>query len=176
MGNKNSIDGRLTQEILDSKVKDMDILNMKIDVYQLVILEELQNPLLMQNIFNNFENNFNNYMRMMSFNLNKAMNNKDYVKIDNNYNAHIINVVFDYASKKINVVAPKNFNLKNIYLLSLNKLDESYKEPYIDINKLLFQFNANDITNNFINNLELNSLNVPDGGVIEVIKKNDVTN
>ena len=56
MGSSNSsIDGELTQKILDSKVKDIDILNMKIDVYQLVILEEMQNPILMRDIISNFE-------------------------------------------------------------------------------------------------------------------------
>ncbi len=166
MGNKNSIDGRLTQEILDSKVKDMDILNMKIDVYQLVILEEMQNPILMRDIISNFEKNFNNYLRKMTINLNQYMNNENYVKIDNNNNAHIINIIFDFETKKVNVVTPKNFNLKNIYMISLNKLDEGDREPFADINNLLFTFNANDISSNFYNNRELNTLNIPDKGVI----------
>ena len=96
MGSSNSsIDGELTQKILDSKVKDIDILNMKIDVYQLVILEEMQNPILMRDIISNFEKNFNNYLRMMTINLNQYMNNENYVKVDNN-NAHIINIIFDF--------------------------------------------------------------------------------
>ena len=172
MGSSNSsIDGQLTQKVLDSKVKDIDILNMKIDVYQLVILEEMQNPILMRDIISNFEKNFNNYLRTMTINLNQYMNNENYVKVDNN-NAHIINVIFDYASKKINVVTPKNFNLKNIYMISLNKLDEGDREPFADINNLLFTFNANNISSNFYNNLELNTLNIHDQGVIEVIRKN----
>ena len=98
MGSSNSsIDGELTQKILDSKVKDIDILNMKIDVYQLVILEEMQNPILMRDIISNFEKNFNNYLRTMTINLNQYMNNENYVKIDNNNNnAHIINIIFDF--------------------------------------------------------------------------------
>ena len=174
MGSSNSsIDGELTQKILDSKVKDIDILNMKIDVYQLVILEEMQNPILMRDIISNFEKNFNNYLRMMTINLNQYMNNENYVKVDNN--AHIINIIFDFESKKVNVVAPKNFNLKNIYMISLNKIDKQDREPFSDINNLLFKFNANDISSNFYNNLELNTLNIPDKGVIEVIRKNNVT-
>ena len=171
MGSSNSsIDGQLTQKVLDSKVKDIDILNMKIDVYQLVILEEMQNPILMRDIISNFEKNFNNYLRMMTINLNQYMNNENYVKVDNN--AHIINIIFDFESKKVNVVAPKNFNLKNIYMISLNKIDKQDREPFSDINNLLFKFNANDISSNFYNNLELNTLNIPDKGVIEVIRKN----
>ena len=173
MGSSNSsIDGELTQKILDSKVKDIDILNMKIDVYQLVILEEMQNPILMRDIISNFEKNFNNYLRTMTINLNQYMNNENYAKIDNNNNAHIINIIFDFESKKVNVVAPKNFNLKNIYMISLNKIDKQDREPFSDINNLLFKFNANDISSNFYNNLELNTLNIPDKGVIEVIRKN----
>ena len=177
MGSSNSsIDGELTQKILDSKVKDIDILNMKIDVYQLVILEEMQNPILMRDIISNFEKNFNNYLRTMTINLNQYMNNENYVKIDNNNNnAHIINIIFDFETKKVNVVAPKNFNLKNIYMISLNKLDEGDREPFTDINNLLFTFNANDISSNFYNNRELNTLNIHDQGVIEVIRKNNVT-
>ena len=173
MGSSNSsIDGELTQKILDSKVKDIDILNMKIDVYQLVILEEMQNPILMRDIISNFEKNFNNYLRTMTINLNQYMNNENYAKIDNNNNAHIINIIFDFETKKVNVVAPKNFNLKNIYMISLNKIDKQDREPFSDINNLLFKFNANDISSNFYNNLELNTLNIPDKGVIEVIRKN----
>ena len=173
MGSSNSsIDGQLTQKVLDSKVKDIDILNMKIDVYQLVILEEMQNPILMRDIISNFEKNFNNYLRTMTINLNQYMNNENYAKIDNNNNAHIINIIFDFESKKVNVVAPKNFNLKNIYMISLNKIDKQDREPFSDINNLLFKFNANDISSNFYNNLELNTLNIPDKGVIEVIRKN----
>ena len=173
MGSSNSsIDGQLTQKVLDSKVKDIDILNMKIDVYQLVILEEMQNPTLMRDIISNFEKNFNNYLRTMTINLNQYMNNENYAKIDNNNNAHIINIIFDFESKKVNVVAPKNFNLKNIYMISLNKIDKQDREPFSDINNLLFKFNANDISSNFYNNLELNTLNIPDKGVIEVIRKN----
>ena len=175
MGSSNSsIDGQLTQKILDSKVQDIDILNMKIDVYQLVILEEMQNPILMRDIISNFEKNFNNYLRMMTINLNQYMNNENYVKVDNN-NAHIINIIFDFETKKVNVVTPKNFNLKNIYMISLNKLDEGDREPFADINNLLFTFNANDISSNFYNNRELNTLNIHDQGVIEVIRKNNVT-
>ena len=49
------------------------------------------------------------------------------------------------------------------------------KEPYIDINNLLFKYNANDISNYFINNNELKCIPLPDKAVVNVLKKNILT-
>ena len=138
MGNKhssNDIDGRITQQILEAKMKDIDILTLQINVYQLVILEELQNGKILENIADNYEYKYNNFMEMMSKNLNETMNNNNYAKFEGH--VKLINIVFDYETKKVNVITPTNFNLKNIYLTSLNKLDEIDRESFSDINFLI---------------------------------------
>ena len=173
MGNKhssNDIDGRITQQILEAKMKDIDILTLQINVYQLVILEELQNGKILENIADNYEYKYNNFMEMMSKNLNETMNNNNYVKFE--CHVKLINIVFDYETKKVNVITPTNFNLKNIYLTSLNKLDEIDRESFSDINNLNFQHNTKDISNNFINNYRLEGLNISDKEVIVVLRKN----
>ena len=48
------------------------------------------------------------------------------------------------------------------------------REPYIDINNLVFRFNSNDISNYFINNNELYNISLPDKSVISVIVKNNL--
>lgn len=176
MGNKhssNDIDGRITQQILEAKMKDIDILTLQINVYQLVILEELQNGKILENIADNYEYKYNNFMEMMSKNLNETMNNNNYVKFE--CHVKLINIVFDYETKKVNVITPTNFNLKNIYLTSLNKLDEIDKESFSDINNLNFQHNTKDISNNFINNYRLDGLNISDKEVIVVLRKNNMS-
>ena len=70
-------------------------------------------------------------------------------------------------------MTPTDFRLKNIYAVSLNKLND--KEPYVDIDNMLFKFNADDITTHFINNHEISVLHIPDQAVIEIIRKNNVT-
>ena len=176
MGNKhssNDIDGRITQQILEAKMKDIDILTLQINVYQLVILEELQNGKILENIADNYEYKYNNFMEMMSKNLNETMNNNNYVKFEGH--VKLINIVFDYETKKVNVITPTNFNLKNIYLTSLNKLDEIDKESFSDINNLNFQHNTKHISNNFINNYRLDGLNISDKEVIVVLRKNNMS-
>ena len=176
MGNKhssNDIDGKITQQILEAKMKDIDILTLQINVYQLVILEELQNGKLLENIADNYEYKYNNFMEMMSKNLNETMNNNNYVKFE--CHVKLINIVFDYETKKVNVITPTNFNLKNIYLTSLNKLDEIDRESFSDINNLNFQHNTKDISNDFINNYILDGLNISDKEVIVVLRKNNMS-
>ena len=83
---------------------------------------------------------------------------------------NIINIIFNSGTQKVNIVTSTEFKLKNKYKTSLEKFDN--KEPYFDINDLLFKYNATDISNYFINNNDLKSVSIPDQGVINVIKKN----
>ena len=101
------------------------------------------------------------------------MNNNNYVKFE--CHVKLINIVFYFLTKKVNVITPTNFNLKNIYLTSLNKLDELDKESFSDINNLNFQHNTKDISNNFINNYRLEGLNISDKEVIVVLRKNNMS-
>ena len=47
MGSKHAVDGNVIQGLLDEKSKEVDRLTVKNDIYQLVILEEMQNPTLL---------------------------------------------------------------------------------------------------------------------------------
>ena len=72
MGNKQNRDGVIVQKILDEKMKDIDGLNLKIDAYQLIILEEMQNPTSAPNIMTIFENKYNIYMNNLIVDLMKV--------------------------------------------------------------------------------------------------------
>lgn len=170
MGNKNSA-GQETQKMLEQQYKEVDYLNAKVNALQMIILEEMQNPNLMPNLLNNFSNKYREYLNKSISKLNDS--NKSYLDPVNHVN--IINIVFDFETHKVNVVSPTDFNLKNIYVIALNKLND--KTPYSDIKKLLFRYNAQDISNLFdeFRNSQLKEANIPDQGVIEVIRKNNVT-
>ena len=47
MGSNHAVDGKVMQRLLDEKSKEVDRLTVKNDIYQLVILEEMQNPTLL---------------------------------------------------------------------------------------------------------------------------------
>ena len=72
MGNKQNRDGVIVQKILDEKMKDIDGLNLKIDAYQLIILEEMQNSTSAPNIMTIFENKYNIYMNNLIVDLMKV--------------------------------------------------------------------------------------------------------
>ena len=171
MGNKsNKEEGVIVQKILDEKMKDIDGLSLKIDAYQLIMLEAMQIATGAPNIMTIFENKYHIYMNNLIVDLNESMNNQKYLTKSNN--ASIINILFDYDSQKVNVVTPTDFKLKNIYKISLEKLEN--REPYIDINNLVFRYNSTDVSKYFINNNELYNLSIPDKGTIMVMRKNNL--
>ena len=170
MGNKQNRDGVVVQKILDEKMKEIDGLTLKIDAYQLIMLEEMQSSTSAPNIMTIFENRYNNYMNNLIVDLNESLNNQKYISKINNVS--IVNIIFDYDSEKINVVTPNDFKLRNIYKVSLEKLVN--REPYNDINNLVFRYNSNDISNYFINNNELNTISILNKGVIVVMRKNNL--
>ena len=170
MGNQQNRDGVDVQKILDEKMKEIDGLTLKIDAYQLIMLEEMQNSTGAPNIMTIFEDRYNIYMNNLIVDLNESLNNQKYISKINKVS--IINIIFDYDSEKINVVTPTDFKLRNIYKVSLEKLVN--REPYIDINNLVFKYNSNDISNHFINNNELNAISILDKGVIVVMRKNNL--
>ena len=172
MGNKYSIPGEEIQKLLDNSAKKIDELNLQIDIYQRIMLEEMQNPTIMPKLTNNFEDRYSTYSTSMQTEFNKKMNNKDYITFKDEQ-VKIINIIFDFGFSKINVVTPTNFKLNVIYETALNKLEEP--DDFKDINEIHFTFNSEDISIHFVKNHLLNSLNIFDKGVISVIKKNNVT-
>ena len=172
MGNSYSIPGEEIQKLLDNSAKKIDELNLQIDIYQRIMLEEMQNPTIMPQLTNNFEDRYSTYSTSMQTEFNKKMNNKDYLTFKDEQ-VKIINIIFDFGFTKINVVTPTNFKLNVIYETALNKLEEP--DDFKDINEIHFTFNSEDISIHFVKNHLLNSFNIIDKGVISVIKKNNVT-
>ena len=172
MGNNNDVSGEEIQQILDDKVKQIDELNLKLEIYQRVMLEEMQNPTIMPQIVNNFENRYSCYSTSMKIDFNTKMNNKNYITFEDEQ-AKIINIVFDFGISKINVVAPLNFKLNVIYETALNKLEEP--DNFKEINEMHFSYNSEDISNHFYKKHLLDSIKIRDKGVISVIRMNNVT-
>ena len=172
MGNSYSIPGEEIQKLLDNSAKKIDELNLQIDIYQRIMLEEMQNPTIMPQLTNNFEDRYSTYSTSMHTEFNKKMNNKNYITFKDEQ-VKIINIIFDFGFTKINVVTPTNFKLNVIYETALNKLEEP--DDFKDINEIHFTFNSEDISIHFVKNHLLNSLNIFDKGVISIIKKNNVT-
>ena len=113
MGNSSKVSGEVMQKLLDEKSKEVDRLNLKIDIYQRLMLDQLQDPSVMGNIISNFTNRYNNFSKDMTIDFNNTMNNPEYISQENRVS--IINIIFRFDSEKINVVAPTNFKLKNIF-------------------------------------------------------------
>ena len=65
MGNKYSIPGEEIQKLLDNSAKKIDELNLQIDIYQRIMLEEMQNPTIMPKLTNNFEDRYSTYSTSM---------------------------------------------------------------------------------------------------------------
>ena len=172
MGNSNAVSGEEMQQILDDKVKQIDELSLKIEIYQRIMLEEMQNPTIMPQIVSNFENRYSCYSTSMKTDFNTKMNNKNYITFGDEQ-AKIINIIFDFGISKINVVTPLNFNLNIIYETALNKLEDP--DNFKEINEMHFSFNSEDISNHFYNHHLLDSIKIIDKGVISVIRMNNLT-
>ena len=171
MGNRGSVPGQVMQKLLDDRSKEIDKLNLQINIYQRLLLEELQDPNIQGNLIQNFENKYNNYSKNLIIDFNNSMNNPQYFSQEKRVN--IINIIFRFDAQKVNVVTPTNFKLKNIFYTAIIKLND--KINYSDINNLMFSHNAEDMTKYFNNNNELNQIKVKDQDIIDVILKNNVT-
>ena len=159
------------QKLLEANGKQIDQLTLERDTLQTIILEELQNPQNFTNIHNTFQEKYSTLKNSLKDNLNKSVYNSNYFE---KYQVIIINILFIFDSeKKINVVTPTDFKLKNVYSIALEKL--SNKENYVDINSLIFEYNSNNISKFFINNNEVRDLKLADKGVITILKKTNLT-
>ena len=168
----NNLSGEEIQKLLDDHVKKIDELNLQIEIYQRIMLEEMQNPTIMPQIINNFEDRYTSYSTSMKTDFNTKMNNKDYITFKDEQ-VRIINIIFDFGNTKINVVTPTNFKLNVIYETALNKLEEP--DNFKDINEIHFSYNSDDISNHFVKKQTPSSFNFIDKGVISVVKKNNLT-
>ena len=92
MGSNHAVDGKVMQGLLDEKSKEVDRLTVKNDIYQLVILEEMQNPTLLSGMVGNFENRYNNYANVMITKFNNQLSSNNYLEAGNHVS--IINISF----------------------------------------------------------------------------------
>ena len=157
------------QKLMDSYIKEIDMLKVERDALQKIILEELQNPQSLQTIHQTFHRKYSLIKNQIKDDVNNSVNNSNYCK---KYDAIMINILFVFEMEKINVVTPTDFNLQNVYSTALEKYGD--KENFIDINSLYFEYNGKDISTYFIKNNEVKDLNISDKGVINVIKKNNL--
>jgi hypothetical protein len=172
MGSSSSVPGEVIQKMLDDNVKKIDELNLQIEIYQRIMLEEMQNPTIMPQIINNFEDRYTSYSTSMKTDFNTQMNNKNYITL-NDEQVRIVNIIFDFGFSKINVVTPTIFKLNVIYETALNKLENP--DNFKDINEIHFSYNSDDISNHFVKKHSPSSFNFIDKGVISVVKKNNIT-
>ena len=170
MGNneQKSVDAAL-HELLENRSKEIDQLKVERDTLQKIILEELQNPQSMPTIHQTFQRTYSITKNSLKEKYNKSLNNENYFE---KYQANIINILFALDMQKINVVTPDDFKLQNVYSIVLEKYPD--KESFCDINSLYFEYNGKDISNHFINNDDVSSLNLHDKSVITIIKKNNL--
>ena len=145
---------------------------------QLMLLMKMQDMTDQQNLnnFNNFQNqtqffqnqingiinnNFNNNM-----NYNNNINGGFYNNINNNNNNfnnqknnnNVITLIFNIDNKyKYPIASLPEHKLGNIYYLLLNQIGNS---KYSNINKLQFFYMTKNVTKHFLNNDNVNSLNL----------------
>ena len=71
MGTSNFIPGEVIQKMLEDNAKMIDELNLQIEIYQRIMLDQMQNPTIMPDIINNFENRYSSYSTSMKTEFNK---------------------------------------------------------------------------------------------------------
>ena len=138
---------------------------------QLMLLWKMQEMTEQQNLnnFNTFQNqspffqnqingminnqNFNNNINFQKQNNNI---NNNFINLNNNKN--VITIMFNIDGKyKYPIVSLPEYKLRNIYLLLLNQIGN---HKYSNINKLQFFYMSKNITNLFLNNNDVKSLNL----------------
>ena len=100
------------------------------------------------------------------------VNNNNINNLNNNNNKtnnQLKRILFKFDNgMELPAIAIDLNKLMDIYSLALNQMDN---DDYLDINKLKFHYNGQDITNHFLNNARVKSLNLPNSSIITVYKK-----
>ena len=143
---------------------------------QLMLLMKMQEMTAQQNLnnFNKFQNqsqffqnqingiinnNFNNNIKLsIKGGINNNINNNKDFNNQNNNNRNIFTLVFNIDNKyKYPVAALPEHKLGNIYYLLLNQIGNP---NFSNINKLQFFYMSKNVTKHFLNNDDVNSLNL----------------
>ena len=144
---------------------------------QLMLLMKMQDMTDQQNLnnFNNFQNqsqffqnqingiinnNFSNNIIHQNNNINGGINNNINNNIFNNKNnnRNVFTLIFNIDNKyKYPIAALPEHKLGNIYYLLLNQIGNP---NFSNINKLQFFYMTKNVTKHFLNNDDVNSLNL----------------
>jgi len=164
---------------LDLLCKNIEKENNQIKAYcgqlQLLLLTKMQGNSYNQNAstFNSFQTQANTYQSQLNSLIN-SQNSNNKIQNNNNFinnNQKIITIIFNIENmRKYPIVSLPEYRLGNVFLLFANQIGNP---DYLNINKFKFYYGTINITDKFINNNEVRSLNFGvDCPIITVYKKN----
>ena len=159
----------LDEELMYQKINDLKMkindLNNQIDSLKnynnKLYIDCGQYQLMIQNLMcqNFIQNNLNNII-----NINNNSQNDNLVKY----------IMFQFEiGKKCSIKAIDICRLKDLYYKAFTQINI---DEYSNINNLKFSYNSKDITNHFLKNDFFGSLNLPNFGIIMVMKLNNFSN
>ena len=167
--NKNDEINLLKDEINDLK-EEIDKLKLENNEYKTkynTLLSEYEKLKISCNKFQQILNQPQPQNQNANFVNNNNINNLN--NNNNKTNNQLKRILFKFDNgMELPAIAIDLNKLMDIYSLALNQMDN---DDYSDINKLKFNYNGQDITNHFLNNARVKSLNLPNSSIITVDKK-----
>ena len=168
--NKNNEINLLKDEINDLK-EEIDKLKLENNEYKTkynTLLSEYEKLKISCNKFQQILNQPQPQNQNANFVNNNNINNLN--NNNNKTNNQLKRILFKFDNgMELPAIAIDLNKLMDIYSLALNQMDNN--NDYSDINKLKFNYNGQDITNHFLNNARVKSLNLPNSSIITVYKK-----
>ena len=168
--NKNNEINLLKDEINDLK-EEIDKLKLENNEYKTkynTLLSEYEKLKISCNKFQQILNQPQPQNQNANFvnnnNINNLNNNNN-----NKTNNQLKRILFKFDNgMELPAIAIDLNKLMDVYSLALKQMDNN---DYLDICKLKFNYNGQDITNHFLNNARVKSLNLPNSSIITVDKK-----
>ena len=163
--------------LLKQKITQMEMINQQnmnqinslfYENFQMKLYINNLQMMLLNQIQNQQNNNFNNQSFLNMYFAQQYQNNMNWEngQIKNN------NIIFRFENEYITVanVSPKD-RLRNIFNIMCNKIQKEENKKYCDMNKICFIHNCLDITNHFLNNDEVGMVNFIFNPEIFILKK-----
>ena len=167
--NKNNEINLLKDEINDLKkqINELKLENNEYKTKYNALLSEYEKLKISCNKFQQILNQPQPQNQNANFVNNNNINNLN--NNNNKTNNQLKRILFKFDNgMELPAIAIDLNKLMDIYSLALNQMDN---DDYLDINKLKFHYNGQDITNHFLNNARVKSLNLPNSSIITVYKK-----
>ena len=163
--------------VLRQKITQMEMINQQnmnqinslfYENFQMKLYINNLQMMLLNQIQNQQNNNFNNQSFLNMYFAQQYQNNMNWEngQIKNN------NIIFRFENEYITVanVSPKD-RLGNIFNIMCNKIQKEENKKYCDMNTIYFIYMCHDITNHFLNNDEVRVLNLSTNSDISLIIK-----